>query len=76
MKKYLTIVGDVEDCEVFFVLAFKSREERFRAREIMLEHRRDDEELYDTENMLNALDNSKIEYDKYEGFEELSEIWI
>lgn len=76
--RYLTVVGDVEtrleiDDAVYFVLAFKSAKDRRKAEKIMLEHRRDDEELYDTENMLNALDLSKIDYDI---FENISEVWF
>lgn len=76
--RYLTIIGDKEEKLGLFdavdcVLAFKSKESRRKAEKMMLEHRRDDEELYDTENMLNALDLSKIDYDI---FENISEVWF
>ena len=76
--RYLTIIGDKEETLGLFdavdcVLAFKSAKDRRKAEKIMLKHRRDDEELYDTENMLNALDLSKIDYDI---FENISEVWF
>lgn len=76
--KYLTVIGDVETRlgvldAIYFILAFKSKKDRRKAERIMFEHRRDDEEISDTENMLNALDESKIEY---EIFEDISECWF
>ena len=76
--RYLTIIGDREETLGLFdaidcVLAFKSEESRRKAEELMLEHRRDDEEISDTENMLNALDLSKIDYDR---FWNTSEVWL
>lgn len=76
--RYLTVVGDAEARlgvieAIDFILAFNSNNDRRKAEKIMNEHRRDDDEISDTENMLNALDKSKIEYEKYE---DISEFWL
>ena len=75
--RYLTIIGNEErvmNCDkVWHILAFASDESRRKAEEIMLAHRRDDEDLSDTENMFNALDIEGIDY---EIFDDFSEVWI
>ena len=76
MKKYLMTVGDVDSGEIFFILAFKKSWERYDAERIMLEHRRDNEDMWDTYNMINALENSGLEYDMYEGQPAIYEMWF
>lgn len=76
--KHLTTIGDKDENigmfnAIDYILAFKNERDRRKAEQIMLEHRHDDDEISDTENMLNALNSSKIEY---KIFENISEIWI
>ena len=75
--RYLTIIGDSEIkpyiTDDFTVLAFASKEDRSEAENIMLECRRDDEEVSDEENMLFALANSGIDF---EVFHNISKVWL
>ena len=74
--KYLMTVGDVDSGKIYFILAFKKAWERYEAEKIMREHRRDNEDCYDTYNMMNALENSGLEYDMFEGEPDIYEMWI
>lgn len=83
--KYMMVVGGsdtklglFEDETVDYILAFKSAKDRLKAKYIMLSHRRDDYELSDTENMLNALDDYCVNISgiDYEIFEDISEVWL
>lgn len=71
--KYLMTVGDIDSSEIWFILAFNSVLDRVNADEVMREHRRDYEDCYDTDNMLEALENSGIEY---EIFNDIYGLWI